>query len=196
MKKIIIATNNDGKAKEFRDLFIKYDIECLTLKDIGYDEEIIEDGSTFYENALIKAKTISERFNTVCLADDSGLCVESLNNEPGIYSARYLGLDSDEKRTNAVLDKLDNINNRAAKFVCSLVICFSDGENICFNGELFGTISLEPCGTNGFGYDPIFKPNGYELTLAELPFDIKNKISHRRLALNKLMEYINKNDVI
>ena len=188
MKTIVVATNNLGKIKEFQELFKESHI--LSLKDIGYKEEIVENGKTFKENALIKAQQVSKALHAIVLADDSGLEVEALDGAPGIRSARYAG-DHDTDKNNALLIKnLKGVKNRAARFVCALCLYFPDGTYHLVEGECLGTITEEGRGTNGFGYDPYFFVPKYSKTMAELPLEIKNKISHRADALRKLKELL------
>ena len=186
--KIIFATHNENKANELRSMLVDTNIKIVTLNDLNITDEIVEDGNTFSENALIKALEISKLFDGFVLADDSGLEVEALNNEPGIYSSRYSD-KGDEGNNIKVLEKLKNELNRNARFVTWLSLCKNGIEIKNFNGELRGKITLEPKGSNGFGYDPIFIPNGYSKTLGELPATTKNSISHRKNALTKFVAY-------
>ncbi len=192
MKEIILATHNDGKLKEFNEILNPLNIKCLGLKELDYYDDIIEDGNTFEENALIKARIIYERFNKPVLADDSGLCIKQLNNEPGIYSARYMNLETFKLKMEYILDKMNNVD-REAFFNCTLVLKTS--EEFVFEGIMEGSISNGILGDNGFGYDPIFIPNGYDKTLAQLSNEVKNKISHRKNAIDKLLEYLNENNI-
>ena len=187
--KIILASNNPGKIKEFREILSKYNIDIVSLKELGFNDDIVEDGLTFMENALIKAKTIYERYNIAVIADDSGLCVDALNGAPGIYSARYGGVETDLDRTNLVLQHMKDKTNRNAHFHCSIVLYL--GENIYkhFEGKVYGTIDYEVKGENGFGYDVIFIPNGYKDTFGVIDSEIKNKISHRAHAIKGLIDY-------
>lgn len=192
MNEIIIATHNNGKLKEFEEIFKKYNIKCISLSDLNFNEEIIEDGDTFKENALIKAKTIFDKFNKPVISDDSGLCIKALNNEPGIFSARYMNLDSFDEKMDYILSKLTE--QRSAFFNCTICLYNKEGYNF-FEGILEGQISVDKNGQNGFGYDPIFIPNGYNETLACLNSDVKNKISHRAKGIKKLMEYFNESNI-
>ncbi len=191
MKKLIFATGNKGKLKEVIKIFEKTDYEIISLFDLGDVPEIIEDGDTYEANALIKAKAIYDIHKLPVIADDSGLSVEQLNGEPGVYSARYAGEnctydDNNKKLINALLN-FDEPHN--AKFVCSAV--FYDGKNIKNTfGELHGKIVSEFKGTHGFGYDPIFIPKDSNRTLAEFSSEEKNKISHRAIAFNKLKDLL------
>ncbi len=189
MKKIIFATGNKGKAEEVRKLFANYNIEIITLNDLDNLPEIIEDGKTFEENSLIKSRTIFAKYKLPVIADDSGLVVEQLNGEPGIHSARYAGKHADYKANNLkLLAELKNFPEpHKAKFVCCASYVDESTEITVF-GELRGKIVNEFKGANGFGYDPIFIPDGYNKTLAELSTEEKNKISHRGKAMKKLLE--------
>ncbi|MCM3739929.1 XTP/dITP diphosphatase [Oceanobacillus luteolus] len=190
MKKILIATRNKGKVREFRDFFLKYDIEVESLLDIQQDlPEVEETGKTFEENAAIKAEQIAEILKVPVLADDSGLMVDALNGAPGIYSARYAGEGkSDEDNNRKLLKELYQVpkGERSARFVCVLAIAIPGEETTFYRGECEGEIGTEPKGINGFGYDPLFIPNDYEQTMAELDPSEKNKISHRSHAIRKL----------
>jgi len=187
--KLIFASHNKNKVKEVAAILPKH-IELVGLHNLNYNEEIDETGATLEENALIKAKHIYEKFNLNCFADDSGLEVESLNNEPGVYSARYAG---NEKNDNANMDKLlanlSSHTNKKARFrtVIALII---DGKEYSFEGIITGQIINEKRGAKGFGYDPIFIPNGYTKTFAELSAEEKNLISHRAKAVKQLVEFL------
>jgi len=185
---IVFATNNKNKLKEVRS---KLQEEVLGLTDIGCIEDIEETGTTFETNALIKAQYVYEKYGYTCFADDSGLEVEALNGAPGVYSARYAGEHGNaEANMNKLLNALEKENNRKAKFVT--VICLiKDGEINYFRGEIHGTIIHEMRGNDGFGYDPIFIPDGYNKTFAELNLADKNKISHRALAVEKMIIFLN-----
>ena len=184
-QKLIIASNNKHKIEEIKAI-IGNRFDLLSMNDIGFHEDIVEDADTFIGNALIKARTIYNKYQLNCFADDSGLIVESLNNEPGVYSARYAGEPTNhENNINKVLDKLKGIENRKAKFV-SVIALIIDGQEFLFEGEVEGTIRKEKKGSNGFGYDPIFEPKGYQVTFAEMLEVEKNNISHRAKALAKM----------
>ena len=189
MKKILFATSNKGKLLEVEKILKEYNIEVLSLNDFRKVDEPIEDKETFFENAMIKAKYYFDLFNVPVLADDSGLCVKELNYAPGVYSARYAGVDDkalkDEANINKLLNELKNIENPFAFFE-SVIVYYSKDLIIDVNGRVEGTIIKEKRGTNGFGYDPIFVPNGYDETLAEMTLEKKNKLSHRANALKKL----------
>jgi XTP/dITP diphosphohydrolase len=187
--KLIFATHNKNKAKEVKSLMPDF-IELLSLDDINFHTEIEENASTLEGNALLKAKTIFEKTGINCFADDSGLLVDALNGEPGVYSARYAGgQKSDEDNMQKLLHELQNKSDRNAHFktVMALII---DGKEYLFDGKIEGKIISEKRGNNGFGYDPIFVPNGYNETFAQLDSATKNKISHRAKALKKLLDFI------
>ncbi|MFA8342227.1 MAG: RdgB/HAM1 family non-canonical purine NTP pyrophosphatase [Rhodothermaceae bacterium] len=187
--KVIFATGNNGKAIEVKKLFENTEYEIVSLKDIGDNTEIIEDADTFEGNALIKAKVIYEKYKTPVIADDSGLMVEQLNNEPGVFSARYAGENCTyDDNNNKLLSELKNFPEpHPAKFVCAAVYYDGNTTHSLF-GEFKGEIVMEKRGEKGFGYDPVFKPEGYEVTLAEMDLEEKNKISHRAIAFEKLKE--------
>ncbi len=189
--KLLFATTNKGKLKEVRKVFSETTFTILSLADFPNIPEIIEDGATFAENAKIKAETVYDLFNVPTLADDSGLSVEQLNGEPGVFSARYAGENAtDELNNKLLLKKLSHFSEpHFAKFVCSSV--FYDGENFILAEDVMeGKIIHEPRGENGFGYDPLFIAEGYSVTNGELSLDEKNKISHRAKAFNRLHEMI------
>lgn len=192
MKKILFATSNRGKLVEVKKILNEYDIEVLSLNDFKEVPEPLEDKETFLENAMIKAKYYHELFNVAVIADDSGLCVKELNYAPGVYSARYAGIDDkrlkDDANMNKLLNELKHIPHPNAYFE-SVIVYYSKGLIIDVNGKVEGTIIKEKRGTNGFGYDPVFLPNGYDKTLAEMTLDEKNKLSHRSRALMKLKDH-------
>lgn len=188
-RKLVFATNNKHKLEEISSI-IENKIELLSLKDIYCDVDIPETANTLEGNALLKAEYIYKKYGLDCFADDTGLEVEALNGEPGVYSARYAGEEKDaEKNMQKILDKLKETSNRKAQFrtVISLII---DGKYKLFEGSVKGEILNEKKGNSGFGYDPIFQPNGYDQSFAELGNETKNKISHRAIATNKLCEYL------
>ena len=197
-KKVIFATGNAGKMKEIRMILSDLDIELLSMKEAGIEVEIVEDGTSFEENAMIKAKTIMELTGQITLADDSGLEVDYLNKEPGIYSARYMGEKTPYNIKNkSIIDRLEGVEgqNRSARFVCVIAAAFPDGNTLTTRGTIEGLIGYEEKGDNGFGYDPIVYIPEYDATTAQLSAPIKNTISHRGKALvkmkKKLGEYIN-----
>lgn len=196
MTELIFATGNKGKLAEVQKIFMNSPYKIISLFDLGDVPDIEETGKTFEENAFIKAETIYNIYKKPVIADDSGLSVEQLNGEPGVYSARYAGENCTFDDNNRKLIKLlqNLVAPHKAKFVCSAI--YYDGENkISAVGELHGEIIYEFRGTNGFGYDPIFLPNGFDRTLAELTMDEKNGISHRAEAFNKLKELIDVNQL-
>lgn len=188
-RKLVFATNNPNKLKEARAI-LQDKVEVVSLADINCYDDIPETAQTLEGNALIKAKYVFEHFHLDCFSDDTGLEIDALGSEPGVYSARYAGIDKDsEANMEKVLDKLKNISNRKARFrtVIALII---DGQEYSFDGTIKGEITTEKCGTSGFGYDPIFRPFQSEYTFAEMPAEEKNHISHRALALQKLNDFI------
>lgn len=187
--KLVFATNNKHKLQELQAI-LGIDIQLLSLKDIGCNEEIPEEKPTLEGNARQKAMHVYENYGYSCFADDTGLEIEALNGEPGVFSARYAGEEKDANANmNKVLGKMVKINNRKARFrtVISLVI---DGHEEQFEGIVNGEIIKEKRGGEGFGYDPIFLPDGYEQTFAEMELSEKNKISHRGRAVQKLVQYL------
>lgn len=197
MKTVVIASNNLNKIKEFRSILNIPNVEFKGLKEIGFTEDIIEDGNSFFENALIKAKTISEKLNVIAISDDSGLEVEALGGAPGIYSARYAGGHDDEENNKLLLKNLKGIENRKARYVCNIVLYYPSGKYISVEDYCEGYIIDDRRGTNGFGYDPYFYVDEYKKTLAEVSLEDKNKISHRAKALRRLREKLDENfDII
>ena len=189
MKQIVFATNNKHKLEEIRNI-LDNTLNILSLDDINCHEDIPETGSTIEENALIKARYIKEKYGYDCFADDTGLEIKSLNNEPGVYSARYAGNDhNSEKNMQKVLENLKGKNDRSACFRTCIALITSNNEYL-FEGKIEGEIITEKKGESGFGYDPIFVPDGYTQTFAELGNDIKNKISHRALAVKKIINFL------
>jgi XTP/dITP diphosphohydrolase len=189
MNQLILATHNDHKAQEFQDILPQYSVQ--TLADLGHDEEIEETEKYLEGNSLLKAETIFKRYGGVVISDDSGLEVDALNGAPGVYSARYAGEPpNDQKNTEKLLDKLQCVSNRKAQF--RTVITMMNKENIFqFEGIVSGSIAKNPRGEDGFGYDPVFVPVGYQQTFGELAADVKNKISHRANAIEKLLHFLN-----
>lgn len=194
--KIVFATSNEGKLKEIRSIMAEYGFDVVSMKEMGVNPHIEENGDSFEENAIIKAKVVMEAVNQVVMADDSGLEVDFINKEPGIYSARYMGEDTPQSKKNkSIIDRLHNAedNERKARFVCAIACAFPDGRVITTRGEVEGQIAFEEKGNNGFGYDPILFIPEYGLTMAEMTSDQKNKISHRFKALRLMGEQIREN---
>ena len=187
MKELILASNNAHKVEEIKSILEDYSI--LTLKDINYTEEIVEDGTTFEENALIKARTICKYSGKTAISDDSGLSVELLDGRPGVYSARYSKEQTDEKNIEKVLLELNGQKSKA-KFVSVIALVKPDGTELTFRGECHGEIIFEKRGTNGFGYDPIYYVPSLDKTFAELSAEQKNSISHRKQSLEKFSQYL------
>ena len=189
-KKLVIASHNKGKVREIKELLRPLDIEIISANDLDIREPV-ENGLTFEENALIKSKFVSKISGLPSLADDSGICFEDLNNQPGIYSARWCG---EEKNFDIAMLKIHNaiekVNDPSFKchFVCSLSICWPDKFNITVSGSVNGMFTWPPRGQNGFGYDPIFIPFGYDKTFGELEPNFKHTISHRSIAFKKLID--------
>jgi len=189
MKEIVIATSNGGKAKDFEALFSPQGIRVLTLLDVDQAIDVEETGVTFEENAILKAETVSRLLGKTVIADDSGLEIDALNGRPGVYSARYAGLDkSDEANIDKVLNELADVpaEERTARFRCVLAVAGPGRETETFSGSCEGVIQTERKGENGFGYDPIFYVPNKGKTMAELSQDEKNVISHRGAALRKM----------
>lgn len=191
MKKIVFATNNKHKLDEIREILgARFDV--VSLKDIGCDVDIPETGDTLEENALMKAEYVKQHFGMDCFADDTGLEVEALNGAPGVHSARYAeGTDHDSNANmEKLLRELGNNNNRKARFR-TVIALLLNGETHQFEGIVNGRIAFEKHGTEGFGYDPIFVPDGYQHSFAELGMDVKNHISHRARAVARLADFLN-----
>jgi len=190
---LVFASNNPNKVKEIQ-LLLPSTIKILSLSDIGCSEDIPETAATIEGNAIQKAKYITEKFGYPCFADDTGLEVEALQNEPGVYSARYAGPERNaENNMQKLLKNLENQTNRNAQF--KTVICLHlAGEEHLFEGIIKGEITIEKRGQEGFGYDPIFQPFGFEKTFAQMPLALKAKMSHRGLAVAKLIEFLTKTE--
>lgn len=194
LMKLVFATHNLNKVKEVQ-LLLPNNITLMSLEDIGCDQDIPETANTLEGNAQLKADYITENYGYSCFADDTGLLVTALDGAPGIYSARYAGLQKNtEDNMNKLLSDLKNQTNRAAHFKTAIALNIGKEKTI-FTGVVNGEITKEKSGASGFGYDPIFKPNGYDKTFAEIPLSTKNKISHRGLAVQKLIDYL-KNSTI
>lgn len=194
-KRIVFATGNQGKMKEIREIMQDLGVEVVSLKDINLDVDIEENGATFEENAIIKAKTIMELTGEMVMADDSGLEVDYLNKAPGVYSARYLGEDTSYTiKNNHIIKELEGVegNDRSARFVSVIACVFPNGDTITTRGTIEGLVGYEEKGENGFGYDPIFYVPECGCTTAELSLEEKNKISHRGKALEMMKEELKK----
>ena len=190
MEKLVVASNNKGKLKEIKEI-LKDKFEVVSMGEMGYNEDIIEDGCSFYENAKIKAQTVAKALGLNALADDSGLCVDALNGAPGIYSARYSGEHGDDKANRDLLLKnLEGITNRKAKFVSSIVLVRADGSEVVGLGETYGTIGYEEEGSNGFGYDCIFISDDLGVSFGIASDEDKNKVSHRYRGLIDLLAHL------
>ncbi len=189
--KLVFATNNEHKLKEIREI-LSGSFEVLSLKDIGFYDDIEESGKTLNENASIKSRTIHSKFNIDVFADDTGLEVEILNNKPGVYSARYAGEDGNsEANIKKLLKKLEIEENRKARFRTVISLIINNKEHF-FEGIVNGSISRNKHGESGFGYDPVFFPQGYKKSFAQMTSQEKNKISHRARAMAKLIDFLNK----
>ncbi len=195
MIKIIFATGNQGKMREIKQIMADMDVEVVSMKDAGIFVDIEENGATFEENALIKARVIANEANAIVLADDSGLEIDYLDKAPGVLSARYMGEDTPYEVKNAhILDLLKDVQGkeRSARFVCAIAAVFPDGREFTTYATIEGEIAHKSAGENGFGYDPIFFVPEFGKTTAELTAEEKNKISHRGKALTMMKEIIKK----
>lgn len=189
--KLLVATNNKGKLKEFNEILGELGIECVSLKDMDITVDVEETGTTFLENALLKAKEIYKIAGVPTISDDSGLMVDVLNGEPGVYSARYAGEPSDDnKNMDKLLSNLQGEENRTARFKSVIAAVFSEDDILVSEGECEGRIIDEKRGTNGFGYDPIFYVDVYSKTFAEMTDEEKNSLSHRGNAIRALKEQL------
>lgn len=195
MTEIIFATGNAGKAREVAMMFADMDVNVQTLKEAGIDVEVIEDGKTFMDNAIIKATTIAKHTDKIVLADDSGLVIDYLNGEPGIYSARYMGEDTSyDIKNNNLLERMEGVpeKDRSARFVCAMAAVMPDGEIVKTEGVMEGIIGYQLAGENGFGYDPIFYLPEFGASSAEISPEQKNAVSHRGKALRMMQEELKK----
>lgn len=195
MKSIILASNNKDKVKEVKEILKGYDI--ISMKEAGIDVDIEENGTTFEENALIKARAIMKLTGQITMADDSGLEIDYLNKAPGVYSARFMGHDTSyDIKNKALIQKLEGVkgSDRSGRFVCAIAVCFPDGREIVKRGTMEGLIAEEIKGDNGFGYDPIVYLSEYGKTSGELAPEEKNKISHRGKALALIKEELDKSE--
>lgn len=196
---MIFATGNMGKMKEIKAILGDIGEEILSMKEAGIDMDIVEDGNTFEENAIIKAKAVMERTGQLALADDSGLEIDALNKEPGIYSARYMGEDTAyEIKNSNLIERMKGVKgkDRSARFVCVIAAAFPDGEIITTRGTIEGVIAEEPAGENGFGYDPIVYVPEYGMTTGQMDPDAKNAISHRGKALTAMKKILEERNII
>ena len=194
-KKVIVASHNSGKVREIKSLLKPYSFTIQSASDLKIREPK-ETGINFIENAILKAKFVSKKSGCIALADDSGLCINLLDGEPGIYSARWAGKNKDFKlaikkieKKLMKLDPLSNIKYRS-HFCCALALSFPNGQTISFQGKVYGQLQFPAKGLNGFGYDPIFVPNGYKKTFGEMNYAYKERISHRQKAFKKLKKYL------
>ena len=196
---MIFATTNQGKVREIKAILGDIGEDILSLKEAGISADIVEDGSTFEENAIIKAKAIMELTGQIVLADDSGLEVDAMNKEPGIYSARFMGEDTPyEEKNRAIIERLEGVEGdaRSARFVCVIAAAFPDGEVITTRGTIEGVIAKEPAGINGFGYDPIVYVPEYGMTTGQMEPEQKNAISHRGKALVAMKKILKERNII
>lgn len=196
---MIFATGNENKMKEIREILGALPLEILSMKEAGVSADILEDGKTFEENALIKARAICKLAGEMVLADDSGLEIDYLNKEPGIYSARYMGEDTSYHIKNkSLIDRLEGVpdEKRTARFVCAIAAVFPDGKELVVRGTVEGIIGYEEKGENGFGYDPIFYLPERGCTTAELPPEEKNSISHRGNALRLMKDLLEREHLL
>lgn len=194
-ERIIAASGNEGKIREIREILKDLDLEVVSMKDAGFDTQAEETGTTFEENALLKARALADRTNDLVLADDSGLEIDYLGGEPGIYSARYLGRDvSYDVKNQNLLDRMEGVpdEKRTARFVCAVAVVLPDKRELVVRGVMEGRIGHEIIGDYGFGYDPIFYLPEYGMTSAQIPPEEKNRISHRGKALQKMFELLKK----
>lgn len=199
MKEVIIASKNKGKIREFVELFAEEGIQVLSLYDFPSITDVEETGDTFHENAQLKAETVAHLLDKPVIADDSGLIVDALDGRPGVYSARYAGEPTnDEKNNEKLLSELIEIKEsaRTARFISVLALARPSEDTILVEGFCEGKIAFHAKGDSGFGYDPIFIPDGYDMSMAQLGEDEKNKISHRYHSLKKLKQYLRENGMI
>ncbi len=193
--KLIIASNNAHKLIEIKAILGDHFEEILSMREAGIDHETIEDGSTFMENAIKKAREIAEISGCCAIADDSGICVDALGGEPGIYSARFCGHHGDDEANNdLLLEKLNGVTDRKAHYTCAIALVRPDGSVVQAEGYFHGVVGHERIGTNGFGYDPLFYLPEYGCTAAELTPEQKNTISHRAVALRLLVQKLEQNN--
>lgn len=189
-RKLVFATHNAHKLDEVRDI-VKDNFEIISLTDIGCFDDIEESGSTLEDNARIKARFVKEKYGYDCFGDDSGLEVDALNGAPGVYSARYAGGNGHDSEANVkkLLHEMEGASDRKAHFR-TVIVLLLDGKEYQFDGRVDGTITSTPQGNDGFGYDPVFKPDGFDKTFAQLGMEVKSEISHRARAVKKLCEFL------
>ena len=191
--KLIIASNNAHKLTEMKAILSPFFDDVQSMREAGIEHETVEDGTTFMENAVKKARELAEISGHAAIADDSGICVDALDGAPGIYSARFSGVHGDDKANNRLLlQKLQGVENRAAHYTCAIALCWPDGKMLTAEDYFYGEIGQEEKGTNGFGYDPLFFLPEYGCTSAQISPEEKNRISHRSHALHKLLEELGK----
>ena len=195
--KLVLASKNKGKLVEMQAILSELGVEVVLQSELGIDVDVEETGTTFTENAELKARAVMEASGLPAIADDSGLCVDWLQGAPGIYSARYGGVETDEDRYRLLLNNMRGALNRAAHFHASIVCCFPGGDTVTAEGDCFGTVAYAPAGEGGFGYDPIFFVPEKRKTFSQLTAEEKNEISHRGVALRdfaaKLKDYLKEN---
>ena len=190
-KKLVIASSNQGKIKEFKEILEPFGYEVIGLEDLDVHIEIEETGTTFAENAIIKAQTVTDTLHIPAIADDSGIEIDAMNKEPGIHSARWMGYDTSyDIKNQAIIDFLEDKKDRTCRYVCAIALTRPDEEPIVFEDTVEGTVAFEPKGKNGFGYDPIVFYPPYNKTMAEMDADEKNEISHRGKATKKLERWL------
>lgn len=195
MRKLIFATGNKDKMREIREIMADCEVEILSMKEAGIVVDIVEDGKTFEENAMIKARAVAEYADAIVLADDSGLEIDALNKEPGVYSARYMGEDTSYSVKNQnLIECLEGVpkEKRTARFVCAIAAVLPDGQELMTRQTMEGYIGWEPEGENGFGYDPIFYLDEFGCSSAALSREQKNEISHRGKALRAMKDLLKK----
>ena len=189
---IFIASANKHKIEEFKEMLEPLGYEISSLNDLDEDIEIEENGHSFEENALIKARYIAKKFGIIAISDDSGLEIDALNKQPGIYSARFLGHDTSYDYKNLeILKMMKDKKDRTCRFICAIALCYPDGKEYVFTGSIEGTVAYAIESPNGFGYDPIFYYEPFKTTLANVDPSKKNQVSHRHNALVKLLEFLN-----
>jgi len=195
MEKIVFATGNQHKMAEIREILSGIHAQILSMEEAGISVDVVEDGTTFEENAVIKARAVARVTDAIVLADDSGLEIDYLNKEPGVYSARYMGEDTPyDVKNQALIERLQGVprEKRTARFVCAIAAVFPGGETVVKRGTIEGYIGEKPAGENGFGYDPIFYVDEYNCSTAEMSGELKNSMSHRGNALRAMREELEK----